>query len=329
MSIPSLVQVFKPGMSAPHPSALDALVRHQLEIAARDIAASERAAKEVREARESAMSMPSDPPPASTTIISDMGEYLTQAAQILSCLTNKLLDDSQVEEAIFTAHEQSRIQTKVTDLSTIVHMDVQHSRLCKIRDLTEKFSREVQDVWRPDPGAMVIDSPCPPTAFSPFRDSKRASLTRFSTSVSDVDTKVHNSQKMLPSSQPSFSQSSPTGNASGTDDSEEDEDEQFSRIDMEALKQRGKGSYYCPLAHRCDKGGVDKDGNLVLFDRNSSFAYASHLDRPAYLELFRSIRDSLTPITDNIATNIENPGGAMFPVAPIHPRNASLPAEMV
>ncbi|PTB44200.1 hypothetical protein M441DRAFT_343617 [Trichoderma asperellum CBS 433.97] len=59
---------------------------------------------------------------------------------------------------------------------------------------------------------------------------------------------------------------------------EEDSDEYsddglFAGINLKALKQRGKGKYYCPRGHRCDKGGVDKSGNLILFDRNSSFAY--------------------------------------------------------
>ncbi|KAH0492778.1 hypothetical protein TgHK011_007716 [Trichoderma gracile] len=57
------------------------------------------------------------------------------------------------------------------------------------------------------------------------------------------------------------------------DDSDDYSDEnQFAGINMKALKQRGKGKYYCPRGHHCDKGGVDKQGNLVLFDRNSSFA---------------------------------------------------------
>ncbi|KAH6605800.1 hypothetical protein Trco_004953 [Trichoderma cornu-damae] len=57
------------------------------------------------------------------------------------------------------------------------------------------------------------------------------------------------------------------------DESDDYSDEnQFAGINMKALKQRGKGKYYCPRGYHCDKGGVDKHGNLVLFDRNSSFA---------------------------------------------------------
>ncbi|KAK4072697.1 uncharacterized protein Triagg1_5742 [Trichoderma aggressivum f. europaeum] len=57
------------------------------------------------------------------------------------------------------------------------------------------------------------------------------------------------------------------------DESDDYSDEnEFAGINMKALKQRGKGKYYCPRGHQCDKGGVDKHGNLILFDRNSSFA---------------------------------------------------------
>ena len=69
------------------------------------------------------------------------------------------------------------------------------------------------------------------------------------------------------------------GDASASDDSSDDE-EQFQSIDMDALRQRGKGSYYCPKGKKCDKGGVDKDGNLVVFDRNSSFAYVPCSTQP-------------------------------------------------
>lgn len=63
-----------------------------------------------------------------------------------------------------------------------------------------------------------------------------------------------------------------TANDDGSDSGSDDE-ELFAHINMEALKQRGKGMYTCPKGEKCDKGGVDKAGNIVHFDRNSSFAY--------------------------------------------------------
>lgn len=57
------------------------------------------------------------------------------------------------------------------------------------------------------------------------------------------------------------------------EDSETDDEELFAGFDINRLKQRGKGAYTCPKGLKCDKGGVDKDGNIVLFDRNSAFLY--------------------------------------------------------
>lgn len=63
---------------------------------------------------------------------------------------------------------------------------------------------------------------------------------------------------------------SPEEDDSGSDVSEDDE-EIFAKLDMDSLKSRGKGNHVCPKGQRCTKGGIDKDGHLIIFDRNSSF----------------------------------------------------------
>lgn len=65
-------------------------------------------------------------------------------------------------------------------------------------------------------------------------------------------------------------QNSPEEDDSGSDVSDGD-DELFAKLDMEALKSRGKGNHVCPKGNLCTKGGVDKDGSMIVFDRNSSF----------------------------------------------------------
>ncbi|KAG6006210.1 hypothetical protein E4U21_007249 [Claviceps maximensis] len=54
---------------------------------------------------------------------------------------------------------------------------------------------------------------------------------------------------------------------SGSDCSSSEDDEQFQSIDMDALRQRGKGVYLCPKGLKCDKGGVDKDGKLAALQQ--------------------------------------------------------------
>ncbi|KPM33880.1 hypothetical protein AK830_g12692 [Neonectria ditissima] len=256
MSLPSVVQVFESGIKAAPAgtSSIDSLVRTQLEHAISKVAMTP------------SPSTAAPPSALPKTVVTDMGDYLTHVARVFSSFTDLMVTGPHVEMAAIDAHEQSRRLNNVSDLSPIVKMDVEVQKLRKIRDLTEKFSREIEDIWQPAPLAL------PPDTAHHFYDIKRTPLLNPPASVK-VEPRVHSNQKRLSNSQVSpSSPTSPDDNMSMTDDSGEDEDEQFARIDMDALKQRGKGSYYCPLGHRCDKGGVNKDGDLVLFDRNSSFA---------------------------------------------------------
>ncbi|KAJ4263850.1 hypothetical protein NW762_005886 [Fusarium torreyae] len=265
MSIPSVSLVFESGINSipsnpMKPNPLDALVRHQLEAASRELASAR-------------AEFNTTSPEQRQNIISDVGEYLAQTAQMWLSLTDRLVQGPHVTLAAEEAHEQSFNKTHMADLRPMATMDMNISKLGKIRDLAEKFSQDVQEVWRrkPEPG-VVVSAPSYQTASSvPTIKSEQGVWNQPSVVKDDVDAGARSSQRTLLASQIT-DLSSPGGNASDSDDSEEDEDEQFSKIDMEALKQRGKGSYYCPLGLRCDKGGVDKEGQLVLFDRNSSFA---------------------------------------------------------
>lgn len=40
---------------------------------------------------------------------------------------------------------------------------------------------------------------------------------------------------------------------------------------LESLKTRGKGAYTCPKGLDCDKGGVNDNGEMIVFKQNSAF----------------------------------------------------------
>lgn len=110
--------------------------------------------------------------------------------------------------------------------------------------------------------------------------------------------------------------------SSDDDDDDDEEDEQFQSIDMNALRQRGKGVYYCPKGVKCDKGGVDKDGNLVVFDRNSSFAcvfsffftfFVSCIRRASLLSAKARI-SIVTPPVNRIASESQNGDGRVVEI---------------
>lgn len=62
----------------------------------------------------------------------------------------------------------------------------------------------------------------------------------------------------------------PPAQLDDNDSGSDDEEGLFDSIDMDALKQRGKGTYTCPKGLRCEKGGVE-NGMVVIFDRNSAY----------------------------------------------------------
>ncbi|KAH6894286.1 hypothetical protein B0T10DRAFT_558432 [Thelonectria olida] len=213
----------------------------------------------------------------SNTIMTETGDYLVQVASTYARLTTNLVSGAHVEMAVMEQHEQSRLTTSFTDMSVLVAMDIEQTRLRKIQYLTDKFFRDVQETWNPN---AVPVSPEPVSQQTPSAHDAIRPFARVPLPTAEVETpKPPVVPKPDPSSQASPDKTSPTATAdvdvTMSDDSEDEEEETFAKIDMDALRQRGKGSYYCPFGHRCDKGGVDKAGNLVLFDRNSSFAYTT------------------------------------------------------
>ncbi|KAL4724693.1 hypothetical protein ACLX1H_008136 [Fusarium chlamydosporum] len=51
-------------------------------------------------------------------IVSDIGEYLTQAAQTWAQMTDALVESRQVQDAVVDAHEQALSNNHLSDLST-------------------------------------------------------------------------------------------------------------------------------------------------------------------------------------------------------------------
>ncbi|KAK5995125.1 hypothetical protein PT974_03519 [Cladobotryum mycophilum] len=258
-------RLFESGLATPPVTpCLDALIRKHLEIAARDI---------VMNSSHTPPSPPSEPPSASNAgLVNEMGDYLIRTAMLWSQLTENLMQGSHIDLAALEILEQTRTTTHCADLTAVAAMDASLSRLRKIRDLTAKFSRDVQAIWRPEPYVKMESSPVMQTIESPCLE-----VPSVPHSISVMGNADPRNQRLRRGPPENILAARPQGREpseseeSGDDD--DDDEEQFSRIDMEALRQRGKGTYYCPKGQRCDKGGVDKDGHLVLFDRNSSFAY--------------------------------------------------------
>lgn len=119
MSIPTVAQVFESGINAAPASAmennsLDALVRLQLAAASKELAMN---------------GGDSLSPDNSKNLISDVGEYLTQTAQMWFSLTDKLVQGPHVAVAAEEAHEQTFSKTHMADLKPMAVMDMNITKL--------------------------------------------------------------------------------------------------------------------------------------------------------------------------------------------------------
>jgi hypothetical protein len=78
-----------------------------------------------------------------STIVTDIGDYLIQAAQAWAQMTDALVESRQVQQAVVDAHEQAMANNHLSDLSTVVSMDVDLTKLSyvstvEVCDVTDK-----------------------------------------------------------------------------------------------------------------------------------------------------------------------------------------------
>lgn len=190
--------------------------------------------------------------------------------------------------------------------------------LRRIQNLTAQYSRDVQAIWCPESQGTdpSMESQVP---ISPFYAMKPLSIQQSLLS--------RNGNKNRPGR--SFAASSqqdpglPNDDDSGSDGSDDDDDELFQGLNLDSLKSRGKGEHYCPKRFDCTKGGVDENGKLVAFVRNSAYLYV-------YLAATMTIWPAagiLTAGPGNIATNTSSLGGATSRTALTRPRSESLLGE--
>ncbi|CAG9983897.1 unnamed protein product [Clonostachys byssicola] len=84
-----------------------------------------------------------DPNPLTT----GLGEYLLLVSQFWADLTKSILESPAIHQAAVEVHEESKRRSHLTDLSSVVNMDLEITKLSAIRDLTKKHCLAVQDVW--------------------------------------------------------------------------------------------------------------------------------------------------------------------------------------
>lgn len=127
----------------------------------------------------------------------------------------------------------------------------------KVKDLSVQYARDIRSVYEP---AVKPSEPSPTSSHTPFGGVTPVSVPRSASGVDEDQRRTPQTRKTLPEQVPN--DESDSGISSG---------DTFENLNMAALKQRGKGNYSCPKGKWCTRGGVDKEGNVIIFDRNSAF----------------------------------------------------------
>jgi len=183
----------------------------------------------------------------------DIGEFLVQSIQVLEFLAESLTAGEHMTTNVERLLEE---QDKENDLSESQSLDKLleiHSALRKIRKRIQGTAKEVRLIWD---------------------KAKDDSLPKVPLIPSEIPTPQ---EEEVSTPTPKTEQRRRRSTLSCPDTEENANDRKRPRSDV--VEAWGKASYTCTLGSNCQKGGVNPDGSLVVFERNSE--YRSHMSKHA------------------------------------------------
>ncbi|KAG8531734.1 uncharacterized protein KY384_003366 [Bacidia gigantensis] len=215
--------------------------------------------------------------------LADVGQYIVRVLQILSKLTDHLINGSFVGNYV-----NGKLSSLIDedDGSVSEYIDDKHQALGKIARQIKDISKDCGRVWSssPAPPFHLQSHPSGLTAYEPYPvNTAPPSITETAAYSSGP------AYEGLPTSAPNLygdqeytSVATRAGHAGSlafgeqriedimaptTDYSHQGQD----NPSIDQLKSRGKGQYTCPHGLDCKKGGVKSDGRIRVFTRNHEF----------------------------------------------------------
>jgi hypothetical protein len=191
------------------------------------------------------------PSPGSGHLEHDIGEFLAQSVQVLDFLARNLTGGEHLDAAHMNANAEHLLLEMKTenDLSESRALDKLHktrSALRRISRTIQGTAEEVRQIWDEGKDDSLRTTP----SLQPETLTRQARLSS--------PTSNHSQRPSIHASIEPREGANRTGRE---------------------LKDRGKGSHTCTFGRNCDKGGANRDGSLVVFERNSD--YRSHLSKHA------------------------------------------------
>lgn len=191
----------------------------------------------------------------------DVGAFVLRTAAVLAEFTAKLQESDFFTQLLKEKAREGNDHHHLADNGLLKRVQEKKLLIRQTNEATAQYRRNLQEIW----GSQNWPN-CNGTGHSTSSASPYPGRLDFGDKIGGKD----RSRRTLPAGG-QRDQKSPNDHAPASEASDDSEDELFQGVDMDALANRGKGVYHCPKRERCTKGGVDKDGNLVAFERNSSF----------------------------------------------------------
>lgn len=225
-------------------------------------------------------------------LFQDIGDWLVESLSLFSFVANSLSSNAVASLYGDIVGEEMDESTDFSELSPIPLLMARHKRL---RELAEQIKTSVSEVTSSWEALPLLKSSSPESLVIRRAYERQLATRPRATHSPDTDTQVpvnHDLQLEISMSTsfdaaldlndmdgigelgvPDLALQSYHETDDGTSPNSEGTDAMETKIAtlIASLSERGKGQYQCPYAYDCTKGGVDKDGRIVIFERNSTF----------------------------------------------------------
>ncbi|OQV03221.1 hypothetical protein CLAIMM_08292 [Cladophialophora immunda] len=206
-------------------------------------------------------------------LLTDMGEYLCHATDIIAQLAYRMTNGNHIHTYAQLNVNQMNSQTDLSELGLLDGMTAKHSTLKALAEKLECASKDICLAWQGR------------TAASHSASRSQKTFGKCTTRPIGVDTRPGIAPSSVaatfnPAARPSLRAQSPTAEATNHNETLPETTDSLDSVAerlLDEVNHRGKGMHHCPYGPACTKGGVSEDKSLVLFERNSAFK--AHLEK--------------------------------------------------
>ncbi|KAK5199639.1 hypothetical protein LTR92_000180 [Exophiala xenobiotica] len=187
----------------------------------------------------------SDPDPCSC-LLEDLGTFLTQVMGVLSQISASLTNGPHISDYIESYIKSVTKDDDFSDTSVVTFLDQKLRLLQNLSTELDRASNTCEEIWSSRPLHQ-------PSWKLPSHAQLHSQPATPAGSYFTTDSRPLHQGAMPDTYAPTYA------------------GRPAIHSDSKTLSSRGKGKHVCHYGHNCDKGGVQPDGSLVVFERNSAF----------------------------------------------------------